>query len=223
MLIAGFAEAAPKKRTRNQNRVGPYGAGFVGMTSYEADPSENEQSLENILISNGIAIQNMEHDTELDDISYQISFGYRFNRYFAAEVGLAQYGEMVTDSSAELDFDDGAGFVPADASLGFSAGGVLFSALGFLPINDKFEVYGRAGFLFVSADRELSIKAEGQPTLSGSIDGNSQQPVFGVGFGWNINVMYTIRAEYQMIDGLGSDETGSEDADNISLGLIVRF
>jgi len=35
--------------------------------------------------------------------------------------------------------------------------------------------------------------------------------------------VYTIRAEYQKIDSVGSSSTGSEDLVNYSLGLIVRF
>ena len=224
IAFAGLAEgASPKKRTRNQNRIGPYGAGFVGMTSYKGDQSENEQALEDILTINDIPFQNLESKTEADDIGYQLSFGYRFHRFFAGEIGLVQYGEMVSSANCELDYGDGNGFVPAKVTYGFSAGGVLFSALGKIPITDKFEIYERAGYLFANAKRGFTSKVEGQPTLAGSAKGDSQEPVFGVGFGWNINVMYTIRAEYQKIDKIGGGSTGTEDLDNISLGMIVRF
>ena len=223
LLFAGLAEAAPKKRTRNQNRIGPYGAAFVGMTHYVGDQSDNEQGLEDILSLNDIPFQNLQSDTEDTDISYQLTFGFRFHRFFAAELGLVQYGEMVSSADAELDFGDGNGFTPARVSLGYSVGGVLFSALGVFPINDKFEVYGRVGYLFANSEREFISKVEGQPNLAGSAKGDSQEPVFGAGLGWNINVMYTIRAEYQKISDVGSSNTGTEDMDNISLGLIVRF
>lgn len=223
LVFAGLAEAAPKKRTRNQNRVGPYGAAFVGMTHYVGDQSDNEQTLEDILSLNDIPFQNLESDTEDTDIGYQLTFGFRFNRFIAAELGLVQYGEMVSSADAELDFGDGNGFTPAQVSLGYSVGGVLFSALGIFPINDKFEVYGRVGYLFANSEREFISKVEGQPNLAGSAKGDSQEPVYGAGFGWNINVMYTIRAEYQKISDVGSTNTGTEDMDNISLGLIVRF
>jgi hypothetical protein len=135
-----------------------------------------------------------------------------------------QYGEMVSSANADLYFpDDGAGFVPAKVSLGFRTGGVLFSALAFLPIGDKFEAYARVGYLFANSEREFMSKVEGQPALAGSAKGDSQKPVFGAGFGYNINVMYTIRFEYQRIDDVGGPNTGTEAMDNISLGLVVRF
>jgi OmpA-OmpF porin, OOP family len=225
LAFAGLAEAAaPKKRTRNQNRIGPYGAAFVGQTSYKGDQTDNEQALEDILTFNDIPFQNLESSTDAEDIGYQLTFGYRFQRFFAAELGLVQYGEMVSSANGELDFGDGNGFTPAKVTYGINVGGVLFSALGIFPITDKFEVYGRLGYLLANSKREFTSKVEGQATLSGSAKGDSQDPVYGVGIGWNINVMYTIRAEYQKVSDIGNSDTGStEDLDFISLGLIVRF
>ena len=38
VAFAGFAEAAtPKKRTRNANRIGPYGGALVGYSNYTGD------------------------------------------------------------------------------------------------------------------------------------------------------------------------------------------
>ena len=53
-----------------------------------------------------------------------------------------------------MDFGEGDGFVPASVSLTFSAGGPMLSAIGILPIGEKFELYGRLGYLFTSAERD---------------------------------------------------------------------
>lgn len=224
LAFAGLAEgASPKKRTRNQNRIGPYGAGFVGQTTYKGDQTDNEQALEDILTFNDIPFQNLQSSTEQSDIGYQLTFGFRFHRFFAAELGLVQYGDMVSKATGDLDYGDGNGFVPAKVTYGYHVGGILISGLGILPVTDKFEVYGRLGYLLANSQREFTSKAEGQPSFGGSAKGDSQDPVYGLGLGWNINVMYTIRAEYQKIDEVGSSSTGTEDLDNISLGVIVRF
>ncbi len=224
LLCAGLAEAAPKKRTRNQNRVGPYGAGFVGLTSYKNDQSGNELGLEDILTNNDIPFRNLDVETEDTDFGFQITFGYRFNRYIAGELGLVQYGELVSSADAELDFDNTGNFVPANVSLSFSAGGPLMSVLGILPVNDKFEVYGRVGYLFGSVEREFTSRVGGERGVSGAAKGDSQVPVYGVGLSWNINQVYTIRGEYQLVSDLGeSDRTGEEDLDVLTVGLIVRF
>ncbi len=224
LLCAGLAEAAPKKRTRNQNRVGPYGAGFVGLTSYKNDQSGNELGLEDILTNNDIPFRNLDVETEDTDFGFQITFGYRFNRYIAGELGLVQYGELVSSADAELDFDNTGNFVPSNVSLSFSAGGPLMSVLGILPVNDKFEVYGRVGYLFGSVEREFTSRVGGERGVSGAAKGDSQVPVYGVGLSWNINQVYTIRGEYQLVSDLGeSDRTGEEDLDVLTVGLIVRF
>ena len=107
LVFSGLAQAAsPHKRTRSQNRVGPYGAAYVGQSNFKDDQSNNEQTLEDILARNAIETQNLSSKTEEKDIGYQASFGYRFHRFFSAELGLVHYGEMVSSANADLDFPD---------------------------------------------------------------------------------------------------------------------
>ena len=48
--------------------------------------------------------------------------------------------------------------------------------------------------------------------------------MYGIGFAWNINQVYSIRGEYQQLDQLGQENrTGAEDVSVIGLGLIIRF
>jgi len=222
IAVAGFANAAPKKRTRNQNRVGPYGEVLVGMTNYPGDQGANEQGLLDILTQNGIPFQNVSSSTENSDLGYQAAFGYRATRYFAAEIGLSQYGSLASRAHAELDF--GNGFEPADVKLAFHVGGPLFSVLGILPVSNNFEFYGRLGFLFASVEREFTSQVSGVSGVSGSAKGDSQNPVYGIGASWNINQVYSIRAEYQMLRNIGqSSRTGTEDLNVINLGMLMRF
>ncbi|HEU4778921.1 MAG TPA: outer membrane beta-barrel protein [Steroidobacteraceae bacterium] len=223
-VFAGFAEAAkPKKRTRNANRVGAYAGALVGYSTFSADGSaEDEIALEDTLIDSGADIQGLSSGTEESDIGYQAMFGYRFTRYFAAELGLAQLGSM--SSSAHADMDFGEGFVPVTVKLSFSAGGPIVSAIGILPINDKFELFGRLGYIFTSAEREFSSRVDGRSGGSGGPKGDSQDPVYGIGFAWHINQVYSIRGEYQQLDSLGEpNRTGEEDVSLFGLGFIVRF
>jgi opacity protein-like surface antigen len=221
--FAGVAEAAtPKKRTRNANRVGPYGAALLGYSNYTGDQSESELELIDILTDTGAPFQNMTSSTENTDFGYQATFGYRFTRYFAAELALAQFGELKSTAKADMDF--GQGFVPTSVSLSFATGGVLISAVGILPFNDKFEMYGRLGYLLTSSERELSSRVDGQSGGFGSADGDSQDLVYGIGFAWHINQIYSIRSEFQQLDQIGQENrTGTEDLTVIGVGLIVRF
>jgi len=223
IAFAGFAEAAkPKKRTRNANRVGAYGGILIGQSNFSGDQSENEAGLRNIIMGAGVPFENLSSKTEDSDIGYQATFGFRFNRYFAAELGLAQFGTLKSTARADMNF--GGGFVPASVSLAFSAGGPIMSAVGILPLGEKFEVYGRAGYLFASTEREQSSRVDGQTGSFGSAKGDSRNPVYGVGFAWHINQVYSIRGEFQKLDQLGQENrTGAEDLTVMGIGLVVRF
>ena len=226
LAFAGMAEAAkPKKRTRNQNRVGPYVTGFVGMTSYSGDQSADERSLIGILEDAGVPFQNEKTSTEDTDLGYTASFGYRFGRFIAGELGLSQFGSLTSSLTADVDLpQDTSGFVPARFEYAFNVGGPVISVLGILPIKDKFEFYGRVGYLFASVEREFSSKINGQRGLTGSAKGDSQNLVYGAGITWNVTQAYSARAEYQVLDDVGQgNRTGKEDLSMISVGVLVRF
>jgi hypothetical protein len=223
LLLAGYAEAAkPKKRTRNQNRVGAYGGLLVGNAKYSVDAEEAEADLVNFFQNTSAPTRNITTSTEDSDIGYTAAFGYRFGRYVAAELGLAQYGE--TSSIVRGEIDQGGGFVPANVQLSFAVGGPLFSVIGILPLGDKFELYGRAGVLFASAERDLAARVDGQNAGRGSAKGDSTEVVFGAGLAYHINQIYSIRLEQQRLTEVGQeDRSGTEDIDYTALGFIVRF
>jgi hypothetical protein len=223
--FAGFTEAAtPKKRTRNANRIGPYAGAIIGYSEFSGSQDENEQNLIDILENTGNPYQNLTSSTENTDIGYQALFGYRFLRYFSAELGLAQFGELTSSANADMDFGDGQGFVPSTVTLAFTAGGPMLSAIGILPIGEKLELYGRLGYLFTSSERTLTSRVNGQSGGFGAAKGDSQNPVYGIGFAWHINQVYSIRGEYQQLDQLGQENrTGAEDVSVLGLGLVIRF
>jgi hypothetical protein len=221
LLFAAYAEAAkPKRRTRNANRVGPYAGALIGMNSYTGDQSAAEDDLESSFA--GVPTQNLDIGTDDKDVGYSAQFGYRFNRYVAAEFALAQFGDL--HSRARADIDLGSGFVPASIDLNYHVGGPMLSVIGILPLNDKFEVFGRAGLLFGSAEREFVIKVDGDVTSFGSSKGESTEVVLGAGAAWHVNQMFSVRAQYEKMDKVGDpDRTGTEDISIASLGLVVRF
>jgi len=220
-VFAAYAEAAtPKRRTRNANRVGAYGSLILGFDQYTGDQSSVEDEL--LHYYDPRPNQNMSVNTEPDDIGYQAAFGYRFNRYLAFELALAQYGDLSSTMNGEV--DGGQGFVPVTLKLNFSVGGPVISGIGILPLNDHFELYGRVGVLFASSDREVTSRIDGNNGPFGTAQGDSTEMVLGAGETWDINQVYSIRAEFQKIDEIGDPgKTGTEDLEIIAIGLIVRF
>jgi opacity protein-like surface antigen len=223
VAFSAYAEAAkPRKRTRNANRVGPYGVGAIGFTRYTSDVSEEEDSLLDTLNNQGVPTRNLETSSETNDIGYQATFGYRFNRYVAAELSLVQVGELSSTARGELDF--GTGFLPTSLTLTFSAGGPLMSVIGIVPVNDKFEFYGRAGYLFTSSEREISSRVGDEGGNFGGAKGDSQDVVLGAGATYHFNQVYSMRLEYMLFNEIGDEQrSGTEDANTIALGLVVRF
>jgi hypothetical protein len=223
LAIAGYAEAAkPKKRTRNANRVGAYGAVFATSARYRGNQDANESDLRDILRNTEFPSRNITSSTKSEDLGYQAAFGYRFNRYFAAELGLAQFGELSSTARGEL--DTGNGFVPASVKLAFNVGGPVISGVAILPFGDKFEIYGRVGMFFASAERTLSSRLDGQSGGFGSAKGDSSNFVYAAGAAYNINQVYSLRLEYLKVGEVGqSQRTGTEELDVAQLGMLIRF
>jgi opacity protein-like surface antigen len=221
LVFAGAAEAAKpkKKRTRNANRVGIYAVGSVGQTIYSSSPEAVEQDLVQFLADREVT--NIEVSSEDSDIGYQASFGYRFTRYFAAEFSLAQYGEM--SSEARGDYNPEGTVLTADAKADFSFSGPMVSVIGILPAGERFEFFGRLGYLFASARREFATHVDGDLAGGGMIRADSQDLVYGIGASYHVSQVYSLRLEYQRLDDIGSPTTGSEDAAAYLLGLTMRF
>ena len=213
IAFAGFADAAaPKKRTRNANRIGPYGGGLVGYSQFTGDQDENEAELIDILDDTGNPYQNLSSSTEDSDLGYQAMFGYRFHRYFAAELGLAQFGELKSTAKADMDFDDGNGFVPSTVSLTFTAGGPMISAIGYPADQREVRALRPPGLSVHQFRARADSRVDGESGGFGAAKGDSQDPVYGIGFAWHINQVYSIRGEYQKLDQLGQENrTGAED------------
>jgi hypothetical protein len=225
LVFAGYAEAAkPKKRTRNANRIGPYAGLIVGQTSFSGDHSNLEAFVESAFADEDDVVEDLVISTEDSDIGYQAVFGYRFMRYVAAELGLAQYGELSSTGTASVLFEGQPEFLPTTVKIKNSIGGPVFSAIGIVPFNEKFEIFGRAGLLFASSKIEAVERADGEVIAFGNTKGDSTELVLGVGFSWNINQMYSIRGEVLKIDGVGeSGSTAKEDLMVSTLGFLVRF
>ncbi len=223
LLMAGLAEAAPKKkRTRNANRVGPYAGVMASMTSYTSEQDINEAGIISFFAQQNIPFTNTVKTTDDSDFGYEAVFGYRFNRYVAAELGLLQVGEV--ENRLTGDFGPPGNTLPGYVSLDYKFGGPVLAAVGFLPLNDKFELFARGGVLFASSDRDVIVNIDGESTNLGGTRGDSTELVYGAGLQFHVNVMFTVRAEYMIFRDVGDpNTTGTESLNNMSLGLIVRF
>lgn len=222
LAFAAGAEAAKPKKTRQASRIGAYAGASIGMSNYSSDQSGTEAELVVALENAGDIVDGPEVETEDSPIGYQAAFGYRFTRYLAFEIGLADYGELTSKGSAT--YDEGGGPFPLSFTVGFDAQGPVISAIGILPLNEKFELYARAGLMFASSERSVTTRVDGERGPSGTAQGDSQELVIGAGAAFNFNQAYSIRVEYQRVGDVGQeDRTGIEELSAITAGLYIRF
>lgn len=137
------------------------------------------------------------------DSAFKFFGGYMFNRHFGLEAAYVDLGELsysgnflgtpVTGGTVELS-------------------GVSVSALGAVPIGERFSIFGKIG-LFMW-DAEARDTTGGLP-FSASDEGTDL--AFGVGLGYHFTPHLGVRAEWEMLT------TDDADSSLLSVGLLWRF
>ncbi|HEX2493297.1 MAG TPA: outer membrane beta-barrel protein [Steroidobacter sp.] len=113
-----------------------------------------------------------------DDTSWKVFGGWRFGRYFAAELDWIDLGnpeETVNNVNVDAEID---GFAPY--------------LLGTLPLGPV-ELFAKAGYYF------YDITVNGR-SLGGSVDDSNEDFVYGAGIGLTLFDHLHARLEYEIID-----------------------
>jgi OOP family OmpA-OmpF porin len=137
-----------------------------------------------------------------------LQLGYRFTPHLAAEIGYYDLGKATYHGNFA-----GGSVVTED----IKAKGWGPSALGILPLSNKFSGFLRLGM--------IDGKVEQSGTVAG-LDGSATKwrPMYGIGALYSVNDTLTARAEYQRFSRLGDPEkTGQIDVTAFSLGLMFHF
>jgi len=118
-------------------------------------------------------------DNTSRNTSYQLGAGYRFNNYFGVE---GTYADMAGQAKR-----DGIGSVDGK-SLGVGA-------VGYLPIGDRFELFGKAG---VGRTR---YNFQSAPDRSGprTVRGTSSSPMLALGANYHLNSALSVRMEWSTL------------------------
>jgi OOP family OmpA-OmpF porin len=119
---------------------------------------------------------------DADDTAFKVFGGYNFNRNFAVELAFIDGGKP------DDRFGTGSVEVAVDA--------INLSALGRLPVNEMFSVFGKVGF----ASYDVEVKGRVGNTVVGSADGSDEDLSYGLGAAFNIGTNVEVRGEYEAID-----------------------
>jgi OOP family OmpA-OmpF porin len=131
------------------------------------------------------------------DMAFDVNLGYRLNRNFALEGAYTDLGKFHFSSAAAGDGD----VKPKAVSL---------SAVGILPLQQNFSLYGKAGIAHTET-KGLDASDTKDGLLAGA----------GVMYDFNRNVY--AKAGWDRFDDVGNDATGKGHADLYSLGVGYRF
>jgi len=153
---------------------------------------------------------------------YTFIVGYRILPYLAAEVsyidmGSADYKAHATTPAPLI----GSATIKGN----WSADGWPLSLLGIWPVNETWEVFGRAGLFMGSVD--LTARAVDNTTdqqiARESTSNNSNEFIWGLGVNANFMDVWTARFEYQAMPSVGNNDTGSASFDNLLFSVLYRF
>lgn len=172
----------------------------VGQATYDA-------TLQDVAILDDGSITSASLDDT--DTSFGLKLGYQVTPNFSLEGGYLDLGELVVNATS-----DGSGFLyaPGPVSFTVSADGLFFNGKGILPLNEKFSLYGKLGFLLWDIEGTLS---DTTVSVSASDDGNDI--FYGIGGSFNITTSIALNADYMFYtldDG---------DVDVLSLGIQFGF
>jgi OOP family OmpA-OmpF porin len=111
------------------------------------------------------------------DTAYKLFIGYRFNQFFGAQLDYLDLGRS----------DSGVGL----QNLEIETGGIAARIEGTLPLA-FFELFATAGLIF--SDVEASLGG------TEFFDESDSDPVYSVGFGFELAERVVLRLEYEVID-----------------------
>jgi OOP family OmpA-OmpF porin len=197
---------------------GWYILGFGGESS-AAGLSQNQTDENLVAIFESVGLEVLDLSSTLDDsdTGYGVAGGYQLNDHFAMEFAYVDLGSVEYQFAVTV--TDGEDVADAEVGLASAAEGAVVSALGILPIGERFSLFGRVGLAMLSADGTARV----------ALGGNSQQasqssqkfdPVFGAGAEFSVTKHFAIRLAWDRYLDVGTEDvTGDIDADLITLGL----
>ena len=202
--VLGALALAAAASVSAQDR-GAYAGVSMGMAHY---PDDGEV----IVINTPLDVEG----DSTDKFAYSVDAGYRFNRYFATELGYTDLGE------ATATLIDPTGGNAGQGKLRYSAKGPTLAFVGFLPFG-KWEPFLKVGFIVT--DVELTADGTlGTAPFSGRATDDGTKIYWGTGVGCHVSDRWNIRLAVDYYESLGDDDgTALEDLFVATLGVHFKF
>jgi OOP family OmpA-OmpF porin len=207
VIAAALALTASAQAAGNE---GAYIVGSVGSSKIKQDKAEVDASL------TSFGVTDLVSSLDDKDTGYKIALGYQYNPNFAVEVGYVDLGKTKYSATGTISGSSAA----ASAQAKVNGWGV--SAVGILPINNEFSLFGKIGT--INANVETSASASG---IGGSVTipykSRKWKGAYGVGASYAFSKAAAVRVEYEIFSKLGDDTIGKSDVDLLSIGIAYKF
>ncbi len=203
MAVVGLGAATPSYAQW-------YVGGSVGKSDIKFDNAAQSDQFLDLGFTNPSTVSNTK------DTGYRVFGGYQLHKYIAIEGAYVDLGRF----SFRTDVTPKGSLTGSTRIDGFE-----LSALGTLPIGDRFGLFARVGAF--AAQTKTSYTGGG--SIETLIGGDNQKKrstelVYGAGAMYNINQNLSVRGEWSRYEKLGNIYTGGRtDANLYSLGLVYRF
>lgn len=215
LLCLGFGLAASAQAAE----PGWYFVGFGGESSATVSQSEMDENVVAIFDSVGLEVVDSTSTLDDSDTGFGLAGGYQINDNFAFEFAYVDIGSL--DYRASTTVSNGTDEADADVRLGSSAQGPVLSALGILPIGERFSLFARAGLSLLNADGTARITIDGTSQRA-SQSSQKSDVVFGAGAEFAFGQHFAIRLGWDRFLDVGTaDVAGESDADLITLGFRI--
>jgi len=159
--------------------------------------------------STSVGVSYSSNRVEPDDVSVFVALGYRWSKYFAAEVANFTPGSL-RDQTLLVQPTSSTPMLWTETKRTWKANGFRLSALGTIPLTDHWAVLGRVSAYHLRTESSTSFKSmqdDGNPVTPLSVSGSSSNAsastvVPGYGLGIEARVGYTpvyVRASVEQI------------------------
>lgn len=159
-------------------------------------PAAAQLNMSSVYVGGSLGRSNFKTPSETDT-AWRLFGGYQLNRYFAAEVGYHDLGEV--------------NFVQGDRN----AKAWELVGVGMYPVANALSVYGKLGGYWAKSELHSSVVPSGDDTNTGL--------TYGVGAQYDMMQNAAVRVEWQRYDNVGGDTTGKTDVDVLNVGLLWKF
>ena len=143
-----------------------------------------------------------------DNRAFKFFGGYQFTPNFALELGYHDLGAVKASNGDTANLS-----------------ALELSAVGSLPLANRFAVYGKLGVY----NGESQVDAVPVPAINppppstGWTGGSNTDLTFGIGARYELTNAVAVRAEWQRFPGLGGSRRPELDVDVLSIGALLRF